>query len=326
MKQQLEKSPLPIAIIGMGNQGREHLQICLAHPELVRVTAIVDQEIDAIKASNSLAVLEDCQLYGNTSELPPKLARAAIVATPPSCYHELLPELMKVGLHLLIEKPLGMDLDEAAKILHAAKQHNVILIPAVQRRFHESYRDVIKVMEEMGPIQQALLTLTLDKSPNNWRERYKIGSLVDLGFHALDLVRDLFGDLHLLSSTLFDRDGQLCRDRNDGAAHLLFRTESGTFLRLIIKDGQDEKCEIFHAHSSTHHLVADREGWKLYENGKLLKQRPSPRDWGNAMLQQLELFAGLCANPESESTDSSAKFGFITMKLLEEIYTRATYF
>lgn len=321
-----EATPLPIVIIGLGNQGREHLRVCLAHPELVTVTAIVDGAIENIRKNDTLALPSDCQFFKSTEELPQGLVRAAIVATPPFCYKVLLPSLMTSDLHLLVEKPLGMDLSEAAQLLALAKENKIVLIPAVQRRFHESYRDVRHVLSNMGHVHQASLTLKLDKTPDNWREQSRIGSLVDLGFHALDLARDLFGDLHLLSSTLFDRQGNLCRNRTDAAAHLLFRTESGTFLRLISKGGQAEKCEYFHAYSHTQHLIADREGWKLYQHEKLIREQPSPRGWDNAMLEQLQLFARACTSENSTTPDSSAKFGFITMKLLEEIYTRATYF
>ncbi|MBE2205583.1 MAG: Gfo/Idh/MocA family oxidoreductase [Chthoniobacterales bacterium] len=310
--------PLPIALIGLGNQGREHLRTCLDHPELVVVCAVVDPHLD-----DGIALPEGCGRFSSIKDLPAGLAQGAIVATPPSLYRELLPDLIATGLHLLVEKPLGMNLGEAGDLLDLAARKQRVLIPAVQRRFHESYQSTQEQLEKMGPIHQAVLILELDKKPDAWRRVEKIGTLVDLGFHALDLARSLFGDLHIISSTLLDHTGRLCRDRTDAESHLLFHTESGTFLRISVKGGAPRKREVFHAYSETHRLVANREGWKLYRQDVLLEEHQNSREWKAAMGRQLDLFVDACRNQTPIRSEASGKFGLITMKLLEEIQTGA---
>lgn len=319
----LPRMPLPIALIGLGNQGREHLRNCLDHPDLVVVCAVVDPHLDGGIARADVSLPGECRRFSSIKDLPAGLARGAIVATPPSLYRELLPDLIDSGLHLLVEKPLGMNLGEAGDLLDLAARKQRVLIPAVQRRFHESYQSTQEQLEKMGPIHQAVLILELDKKPDAWRRVEKIGALVDLGFHALDLARGLFGDLHMISSTLLDRAGRLCRDRADAESHLLLHTESGTFLRIIVKDGAPQKREVFHAYSETHHLVANREGWKLYQQDILLEEHQNSREWKAAMGRQLGLFVDACLSPVPIRSEASGKFGLITMKLLEEIQAAA---
>lgn len=314
--------PLSIAIIGLGNQGKEHLDACLRNPHLVKLAAIIDPRYDSLNLPIQLP--DGCKMFRKTQEVPPGLIQAAIVATPPSSYKELLPALMEQSIHLLIEKPLGMNLDEAAQLLDTAIRNHVVLMPSVQRRFHESYRDIQPVLhDKMGSITQAVFQLELDKMPDGWRKEQGMGCLIDLGFHALDLARDLFGDLHLLSSTVFDQEGHPCHSREDAAAHLLFQTESGTFLRIVIKRGAAEKLEHFDAKSATHQLMADRSGWKLYQQGELIQKMEYARHWESALDQQLADFIQASEANDHSSPGYSAKFGLITMKLLEEIYAKA---
>lgn len=314
--------PLSVAIIGLGNQGEEHLDTCLQHPDLVKLTAIVDLRHESLNLLDRLP--DGCRRFRCIEEIPNGLIQASIVATPPSSYKDLLPALMEQRIHLLVEKPLGMNFNDAIHLVDTAAEKRVVLMPSVQRRFHESYCNIQKVLHgEMGFATQAVFQLELDKMPEGWRQEQGIGCLIDLGFHALDLARELFGDLHLLSSAVFNREGHPCHSREDAAAHLLFRTESGTFLRIVIKRGAVKKLERFDAKSTTHHLIADREGWTLYRQGACVRHERCPMNWGSAMNDQLKSFIQSARHSGHFLPGYSAKFGLITMKLLEEIYAKA---
>lgn len=321
--------PIRIALVGLGNQGKEHLQACFRNSHAIQLSAIVDPWCDKILPSLPSHIKEaipaECKTYSSVDELPTNLIQGAIVATPPSLYEKILPQLLGKNIHLLVEKPLGIHLSQAFALLETARKYQCVLMPAVQRRFHESFLHVRNIMhEKMGRITQAIYLLELDKLPDRWRQTDNIGSLVDLGFHAIDLARDLFGDLHHLSSTLFDRNNQLCTDRRDAAAHLLFQTESKTFLRIIVRDGMEKKGESLHLQSETHRLIADRSLCKLYLPDGRIEEYSYPRNWEKAMDQQIQEFArAVHSHAQGIVPESSAKFGLITMKVMEEIYDQA---
>lgn len=311
--------PLPIAIIGLGNQGREHLATCLNHPDLLRVAIACDPHLPPDKWPQ---LPPDCVRETDPAKISAH-AKAVIVATPPTTYKNLLPLLMEQRLHILAEKPPGMNLEEASKHLTTARIEDVVLMPAVQRRFHESYAKVPAMLAKMGRVSEALLRLELDKAPNNWRLSDGIGALFDLGFHALDLARELFGDLHLVTCCLFDSSGMLCRHRFDNEADLLFRSESGTFLRVHVRGSVKKKVELLSALSSTHYLEVTRGTILLKEGDAVIHESNCDPSWKESMLKQLEEFVVASGLPNNRRVENAGKFGLITMKLLEESYARA---
>jgi predicted dehydrogenase len=178
---------------------------------------------------------------------------------------------------------------------------------------------------EMGDISQVVFRLDLDKTASGWRK--DVGSLVDLGFHAVDFMRALFGDVHLISSTLFDSQGHPCRDRIDAEAHLLFKVESGAFLRVIVRAGVEKKCELLEVQSRTHQLRADRASLKLTRNdGTVIKSGEFDSGWDTAMDAQLRAFVKRVRSAlgGDDRLELSTMFGLITMRLIEEIHVATT--
>lgn len=316
------KSPIPLAVIGLGNQGKEHLAGVLTDDSPFALVAICDE----ILALQQLDLPENCRAFDSVEALlraSDDLAlEAVIVATPPATYRSLLPLLLEAGLHVLVEKPLGLNLREAAGHLAAASKHGKVLMPAVQRRFHATYRDVPLALRTMGTVEEALLQIEITHRPGGWRKDQGMGVLMDLGFHAIDLARELFGDLRLHSALLLDENGNRCYDQFDSAATLIFHTESGTTLRLEVKRSSATKMERFEAIGHGYELVVNRGELLLTQNGTVIQVRRSDASWNAAMNLQLRSFASACRN--HQESDFSRQAGLITMKLLEETYAHAT--
>ena len=177
------------------------------------------------------------------------------------------------------------------------------------------------ILRTIPHVEEAILRIETTHRLAGWRRDLSVGVLVDLGFHALDLARDLFGDIRLKSGSLFDENGGFCHDRFDSVANLLFVTESGTHLRVFVKRGAEKKCEIFEAVGGEYRLRVARGSLFLTRNEEVIHDFQAPPDWNQAMLAQLEDFFRACGNPGSHVF--SGKAGLVTMKLLEEAYTHA---
>ena len=317
-------------LIGLGSQGREHLSALLDPDCAFHLAAVSDRRLDDQRFLQELSALPaDCARAHPNAGLFHAVRHlgisAAIVATPPSSYKQLIPDLLEAGLHVLLEKPLGLDLAEAASHLKLARSKNLALVPAVQRRFHPSYQELRKALELVQPVEEALLQLWITHAPGGWRRNDGIGSLIDLGFHAIDMARDLFGDLRLRSAVLLDEGGCLCHSRNDSAARLLFQTESGTFLRIDTKRCAAEKRERFEASGNGRELIADRSSVRVVDHsGKVVHETSCSMDWTSAMRAQLDEFASACRNPAPSLSPTGGQTGLVTMRLLEEIYSHAS--
>lgn len=315
-----------LVLIGLGNQGQEHLSACLGPRTPFRLTGVCDSRIDGLLLP---ALPASCRQFTSVDAFlkSPHFSEttAALVATPPSSYQILLPKLFEAGLDVLVEKPLGLDLGEAAGHLAEARRKGRVLMPAAQRRYHPAYRQVPYALAEMGRIEEAMLSIQIVHRSAGWRKNEGLGSLVDLGFHALDLARDLFGDLRLQGAVLFDAEGLSCHDRCDDSARLLFLTESGTFLRMEIRRGAVEKSERMEAVGNNTHLVVERGRILLRKGETLCIDETFDAEWTEALRNQLVAFRDACVSRAvgGQPSDESSQAGLITMKLIEEVYAHA---
>ena len=53
---------------------------------------------------------------------------AVVIATPPATHYEIARDCMEHGLHVLVEKPITLDSEDAAKLIKVAEKNNVILM------------------------------------------------------------------------------------------------------------------------------------------------------------------------------------------------------
>ena len=111
----------------------------------------------------------------------------------------------EAGKHVICEKPLAMNVEEARKMYEAAEKARVKHMTAFNYRFVPAIRLAKKLLEEghIGKILQwrAVYLQEWIMDPNFelvWRLRKRVagtGALGDLGAHIVDLARFLIGDV-----------------------------------------------------------------------------------------------------------------------------------
>ena len=70
---------------------------------------------------------------------------AVVIATPPATHYEIARDCMEHGLHVLVEKPITLDSEDAAKLIKVAEKNNVILM--VGHTFE--YNSAVRAVKEM---------------------------------------------------------------------------------------------------------------------------------------------------------------------------------
>jgi predicted dehydrogenase len=125
---------------------------------------------------------------------------AAIVAVPNDLHAAVAAELLDAGVPVLCEKPLAATLAQAEGL---AARTGPLLAVANVRRFFPSVR-FLRELLEAEHLGKPLRFELEEGSPHGWssasaywldRRRAGGGVLVDIGSHALDLVRFWLGDL-----------------------------------------------------------------------------------------------------------------------------------
>lgn len=147
----MDKEPVTMVLVGAGNRGRGIFgQYALDMPHRAKFVAVA--EPDDVKRHE----------FGDVHGIPPehrfphfeplfaqhgKMAEAAIIATLED--ERLAPAMaaMKVGCHILIEKPLGTRLDDVLRITDAAARYDKLFMVCHQLRYTPIYSAVKSLID-----------------------------------------------------------------------------------------------------------------------------------------------------------------------------------
>ena len=126
---------------------------------------------------------------------------AVAVCVPPRAHAEIALAVLDAGRHLLVEKPLCLDLDDADRLVERARCAPVAAMVGFNLRFHRHVRAARRALEEglIGPAELVRTTwsggLREQIGQPEWRRRRDLGGgvLNELAVHHLDLWRFLLG-------------------------------------------------------------------------------------------------------------------------------------
>ena len=148
---------------------------------------------------------------------------------------EIYPRLFEAGRHLLAEKPLGRDTQEAAFLVEEARKADVRLGVCYGNRTNPVVQAARQVVAEgvLGPLisveVRAITTQVQFRNPGHWlfdRSKSGGGMLSWLGCHQLDLIRFITGDeLVEMAANVAIRSGE--KITVEDVATLSFRLCSG---------------------------------------------------------------------------------------------------
>ncbi len=125
----------------------------------------------------------------------------AVSVTTPNAYHKQPTiDALNAGKHVLCEKPLAMNADEARAMCQAAKKNGKLLQVGLQQRF-TGYGQFMKEFVDkgaMGDIYYARAQALRRRGVPAWgvfidKEKQGGGPLIDIGVHILDFTLFLMG-------------------------------------------------------------------------------------------------------------------------------------
>jgi len=128
--------------------------------------------------------------------------QAVIVASPPSTHLDICQRCFAAGKHVLLEKPLELNLERSARLVELAAQARLQLGVVLQHRFREASQVLHKLLVDgrLGEIQAASIRVPWWRSQAYYNEpgrgtlaRDGGGVLLTQAIHTLDLFRSLVG-------------------------------------------------------------------------------------------------------------------------------------
>jgi len=122
---------MKLGIIGLGDIAKKAYLPVLSEKgiELVLCT----RNVETLKSlSKKYRIQETAQ---SVQQLIAIGVDAAIVSTATKAHFEIAETLLKNGIHTYIDKPISMSFHETEKIVHLAKEKNLIAMVGFNRRF-----------------------------------------------------------------------------------------------------------------------------------------------------------------------------------------------
>lgn len=189
------------AIIGLGWWGRVLARILQAggcRLELLRAV-----EPDADRAEEAQAELRVPVSARFEDALDDPAVQAIILATPHSLHEAQAVAAANAGKHVFVEKPLGLTLDSAARIVRVCRTAGVTLGVGHERRFEPPQVDLREMAQAglLGTLMQVEANFSHDRfvalDTDNWRLSAKeapAGGMTATGIHLLDLGIALLGE------------------------------------------------------------------------------------------------------------------------------------
>ena len=204
-----------VGVVGLGHMGKLHLMNAL-RVEGVNVVAAADKSERNRKSVEKYHVRthDDYSKLIDTEELD-----AVIISLPNFLKRDAVFYAAENKLDIFLDKPLSRNFAEAQEIVQKVEKENVRLMVGVNYRYFPSLQklknnlgdgkvgDVVIATSELimnGPLSHSVVPTPV---PEWWldKEMSGGGALLDLGYHLIDLLSWMFGDLELMYSNLGHR-------------------------------------------------------------------------------------------------------------------------
>jgi predicted dehydrogenase len=214
-----------IGVIGTGHIGRLHARI---------LSEVAGGEFCCVYDANAEAAREVAKNHGvkASASLAEFIASvdAATLATPTPFHFSIGKQLLEAGRHVLIEKPITENTDDAHALVALAKSRGL----ALQVGHVERFNPVLSALENRLHQPRFIESHRLSPYPNRSTE---IGVVLDLMIHDIEII------LHLVRSPLVSVDavGVPVLSTSEDIANARLRFENGCVANLTVSRVSPER-------------------------------------------------------------------------------------
>ncbi len=198
--------PLRVAFIGAGSIADLHLRL-LEKRNDVNITAFAD--VNERVLDQRRAQFPSAGIFANYKQmLSQDKPDAVCVCTPNKLHAAPTIDALRAGCHVLVEKPMAMNMVDARRMVKAASQSTGQLIIGFQHRYDPRTQYLRKVFEEggFGNVLYGRVQALRRRGIPNWgvfgrKEVQGGGPLIDIGIHALEMAHYAIGSPNPISAS-----------------------------------------------------------------------------------------------------------------------------
>ncbi len=164
-----------------------------------------------------------------------------VVSTPPNLHHEITMAALKAGKHVICEKPMAMNADQAREMTElASTRPGQLAIIDHELRFNPTWRRMKELVDGgfLGEIYHVNVLISSgfrhsSQRPWNWWSQKSAGGglLGALGSHAIDALRWMFGDIEAVCSTV----ATMVPERKDSITGEMRPNETDDYVAFLVR-------------------------------------------------------------------------------------------
>ena len=226
-----------VGVLGTGSLGKEHVRIYaqFVASRQVDLVGIYDTNHEIAR---HIAAKQHTHALGSVEEVIED-AEAVSIVTPTVTHFELAKRCLQQGRHVLIEKPMTDNAEQAAELVRLAQENNCVLQVGHVERFNPVFNYLETVVTQPRFIECHRLSPYPARSTD-------IGVVLDLMIHDLDVV------LAFVKSpvTSVDAVGVPVLSKSEDIANARLRFASGCVANLTVSRVSPEKMRKIRVFSS----------------------------------------------------------------------------
>lgn len=174
-------TPTKVAVIGAGHLGQYHAAKYAAskHATLVGIADSSAERGALIAGKHGVPAVQDYRdLLGKVD--------AVSIAVPAAAHYAIAKDCLEAGLHVLVEKPIAVTLDEADRMIALARRNKRVLQVGHVERFNPAGAELLRQVKNPLFIECHRLAPFKPRGTD-------VSVLLDLMIHDLDLIAALAG-------------------------------------------------------------------------------------------------------------------------------------
>ena len=192
-----ERKKFGAAVVGLGLVAQEHLRAYLANPHC-EVVALCSRDLQRARSTADTFELTNCQAYDNLDAmLRQDNIDVVSICSPNSLHVEQGIAVAQAGKHLVMEKPIALDITGARALEHAVAAAGVKSIVCFVVHWYPRFINQLALVRS-GAIGQVFLADCeylhghLERYPSQWRWTWRKSmagnGLLQGGIHAIDAM------------------------------------------------------------------------------------------------------------------------------------------
>jgi len=192
--QRRDRMTVGIGIVGTGRHGSRYVEHIRNDVEDSDLVAVCRRDQGKLQEFGRRFGVKN--LYTDYRDLVADPAVDAVaVVTPNNLHMPITLAAAEKGKHVLVEKPMALNVQEARSMVSAARRYGIKLMVSHNFRYHPMVRGVKALLQKAGRPYQVSMCKR-QQPAHGWREdraRSGGGAVMDLGVHIFDQARFLLG-------------------------------------------------------------------------------------------------------------------------------------